>query len=103
MPKETGFSHNLPRLITRQTLDHILLGYVLGYRHISPLGVLQVRAAIEKFIEDFELSEDEFSFDSALTRFYALYDDLNDYHKTMDTRDRMRWHRLQKRKKKQNG
>ena len=99
MPKETGFNHNLPRLITRQTLDHILLGYVLGYRHISPLSVLQVRAAIEKFIEDFELSEDEFPFDSVISRFYIIYEDLNEFHRATDKNDRMRFRRLQKKNK----
>lgn len=103
MPKERGLYLNLPRLLTRQTMDAILLGYVLGYRHCSPLQILQVRAAIEKFIEDFDLSEDDYSFDSAITRFYSLYDDLHEYTKSADHADKMRWRRLQKRKIKENG
>ena len=98
MPKERGIYLNLPKLLTRHSMDLILLGYVIGYRHISPLSVLQVRAAVEKFIEDFGFSEDEFSFDSALTRFYCLYDDLNEYNKSINDADRMRWKRLQKNK-----
>lgn len=95
MPKERGLYLNLPKLLTRQTMDLILLGYVLGYRHSSPLGVLQVRSAVEKFIEDFQLSEDEYSFDSAITRFYNLYYDLNEYIKHDDNRDKLRWKRMQ--------
>ena len=99
MPKERGLYLNMPRLLTRQTMDHLLLGYVIGYRHISPVSVLQVRAAVEKFIEDFELSEDDYPYDSMLSSFYRLYDDLSEYNKQRtDQADKMRWRRLQKRK-----
>lgn len=101
MPKERGLYLNLPRLLTRQTMDHILLGYVIGFRHISPLLILQVRAAVEKFIEDFQISEDDYPLDSMLRNFYKIYDDLSEYQKLNDEADRMRWIRLQKRK--QNG
>lgn len=83
-------------------MDHLLLGYVLGYRHISPLSVLQIRAAVEKFIEDFEISEDDYPFDSMLRNFYKIYDDLTEFEKQrVDRNDKMKWRRLQKRK--QNG
>ena len=74
-------------------MDHLLLGYVIGYRHISPLGVLQIRAAIHQFAQDFDLSEDDYPLDSALSRFYTLYDDLAEY----DKADKIRWTRLKKR------
>lgn len=99
MPKERGLYLNLPRLLTRQTMDHILLGYVIGYRHISPLNVLQVRAAVEKFIDDFQLSEDDYPFDTILRNFYKIYDDLIEYNSQKgDQADKMRFRRMQKRK-----
>ena len=93
MPKERGIYSNLPKLLTRQTMDHILLGYVLGYRHISPIGILQVRAAIQKFIEDFRITEDECGFDTVIQNFYRIYDDLNEF--TTDE-DRRRWKKIQR-------
>ena len=100
MPKEPELYLSMPRLLTRRTMDHLLLGYVLGYRHSSPLPVLQVRAAIEKFIEDFQIQEDEYPFDSMVRNFYKIYEDLADYdHQRVDQCDKMRFKRMQKRSK----
>ena len=79
MPKIKEVYVNLPKLLRCEAFDHIMLGYVLGYRHISPLKVLQVKKAIEEFIMDFELSEDDFPLDSAIVRFYNKYNDLSDF------------------------
>lgn len=98
MPKEKGMYLNMSRLLTRQTIDHILLGYVLGYRHSSQLPVLQVRAAIDKFIDDFQLSEDDYPFETCMRTFYKLYADLNEADILNDNADRERFRRLQKRK-----
>jgi len=79
MPKQRGIYLNLPQLLTRQTIDHIMLGYVIGYRHTSKVGdVLQVRAAVDKFREDFGINEDEYSFDSMIRNFYKIYGNLSE-------------------------
>jgi len=78
MPKEKELYLCVPRLLRKETLDRLMLGYVLGYRNISPIRILQVRAAIKQFIDDFELTEDDFPLDSAVVRFYNLYSDLNE-------------------------
>ena len=77
MPKEKEIYLCLPKLLRRETLDRLMLGYVLGYRHVSAIPILQVRAGIQKFIEDMDLTEDDFPLDSAVVRFYNLYYDLN--------------------------
>ena len=93
MPKTKELYINLPKLLNRQTVDLLMLGYVLGYRNKSPIRILQVREAIKEFIEDFEFSEDEFPLDSAVTRFYNIYNDLLNY---PDTSFRSKWVKLQK-------
>ncbi len=93
MPKVKELYVNLPKLLRCETFDLLMLGYVLGYRHISPYKVLQVKAAIEKFIEDFELTEQDFPLDSAIVRFYNKYNDLSDF---PDKESGHKWLKFQK-------
>lgn len=95
MPKDKGLYLNLPKLLTRQTVDIGMLFYVIGYRHKSPLKLLQVHDGIKDFMEDMQFSEDEFPLDSAITRFYSLYFDLQQ----MDLKNKNRWISIQKSKK----
>ena len=93
MPNERPLEGSLPKLLTRETMDRLMLGYVLGFRHISPLKVLQVKAAIEEFKNDLGLSEDEFPLQSAIVRFYSLYDDFKAF---PDWAGGKKWSDLQK-------
>jgi hypothetical protein len=74
----------------------MMLGYILGYRWITPLAVLQVKAGIEKFRDDLGLSEDEFPLDSAVRRFYDLYEDLKSF---PDWAGKEKWCKLQRNKR----
>lgn len=78
MPKNKGLYVNLPRLLKRQAVDLIMLGYVMGYRHVSAIPVLQIRKGIQLFMEDMGLSEDDYPLDSAIVTYYRM---LKEYHK----------------------
>jgi hypothetical protein len=70
--KELYNTMNIPRLLYRETIDNWMFAYVHGYRHISQLPVLQVKAGIEQFMLDFGLTEDDYPVDSAITTFYRM-------------------------------
>jgi hypothetical protein len=73
MPKIKGLYVNLPRLLMADTVDKLMLGYVIGFRvHSKPFPVMQVRRAIEQFMIDFGLSEDDYPLESAQVTFYRL-------------------------------
>jgi hypothetical protein len=78
MPKNKGLYVNLPKLLKRQAIDLIMLGYVMGYRHVSPIPVLQIRKGIKLFMDDMGLSEDDYPLDSAIVTYYRM---LKEYHK----------------------
>ena len=52
MPRTKGLYADLPKLLRRQAVDLIMLGYVMGYRHVSPIPVLQIKKGLEHFMED---------------------------------------------------
>jgi hypothetical protein len=81
---------DIPKLLRRQTIDHLMLGYVLGYRNISPIKILQVRPAIKAFIEDIGCSEDEYPLDSALCNFYSLLDEYREWVEKDDIKQQRR-------------
>lgn len=81
MPKTKGLYLNLPKLLKRDTLDKLLLGYVMGYRNQNLLKVLEVRAACIQFMEDFNLAEDDYPLDTAITTFYNLYKEHQEFRK----------------------
>ena len=76
MPKENQFELSIPKLLTRQAIDIMMIGYILGYRHISVLKILQVKAAIKEFLTDLNISEDEYPLDVAVMRFYRAWEDF---------------------------
>ena len=80
MPKEKGLYTRLeiPKLLYRQTIDQWMFAYVHGYRHTSAIPVLQVKAGIIKFMEDFGLSEDDFPVESAIVTFYRMLREARD-------------------------
>lgn len=74
MPKRKGLyvNLNIPKLLQKQTIDSWMFAYVIGYRHVSPIPILQVKAGIEHFMEDFGLEEDDFPLDSAIVAFFRM-------------------------------
>jgi hypothetical protein len=77
MPREKGLYVHLPRLLKRQAVDLMMLGYVMGYRHTSPIPVLQIKRGIEKFKEDMGFSEDDYPLQSAIVTYYRMLDEYN--------------------------
>ena len=77
MPREKGLYVHLPRLLKRQAVDLLMLGYVMGYRHKSPLPVLQIKTGIEHFKEDMGFSEDDYPLQSAIVTYYRMLDEYN--------------------------
>ena len=86
MPKDKGLYVHLPRLLKRQAVDLLMLGYVMGYRHVSPIPVLQIRKGIQKFMEDMGLGEDDYPLDSAIVTYYRMLGEYNKF-KYNDKRD----------------
>jgi hypothetical protein len=79
MPKDKGLYVHLPRLLKRQAVDLLMLGYVMGYRHVSPIPVLQIRKGIQKFMEDMGLGEDDYPLDSAIVTYYRMLGEYNKF------------------------
>lgn len=73
MPKTKGIYANLPKLLYRDTVDKILFGYVMGFRHRNQLQILEIKAACEQFLEDMELSECDYSLENAMQTFYRMH------------------------------
>lgn len=90
MPKQKGLYIDLPKLLIRETIDKLMLGYVLGYRHISPIRVLQVKKGIEMFMEDMKLSEEDYPLDSAIVTFYRMLSEYNTFQNESNTQRRKR-------------
>ena len=81
MPKEKGMYVNLPRLLRRQTVDILMLGYVIGYSKNAPIPILQIRKGIVKFMEEMSLSEDEYPIESAVVTYYRMLREYNSFKK----------------------
>lgn len=84
MPPVKGLYVHLPKLLQRQAVDLLMLGFVMGYRHKSPIPVLQIKAGIEKFMADMGLSEDDYPFETARVTFYRMlgeYYEFNNFDK----------------------
>lgn len=79
MPKDKGLYVDIPKLLKRQTIDVLMLGYVLGYRHSSIFKVLQVKKGIEAFMIDTGLGEDDYPLDSAIVTFYRMFKEYNKF------------------------
>lgn len=79
MPKEKPFYVNTPRLLRRRSLDMLMFGYVVAYRYSNALCVFTVKSAIEKFKDDFNLSEDDYPVNVGVTQFYKLFNEYKEY------------------------
>lgn len=73
MPKEHRIFIDVPRLYKRQALDHIMFGYVTGIRRVLPSE--SIKKCIIRFLEDNEMSEDDYSLDSALKSFFRMQEE----------------------------
>lgn len=79
MPRVKGLYADLPKLLRRQAVDLIMLGYVMGYRHVSPIPVLQIKKGLEHFMEDMGLSEDDYPLESAMVTYYRMLKEYNKF------------------------
>jgi hypothetical protein len=70
MPKPKGYVVNIPRLYKWQSLDMMIFGYVQGLLYAIP--TLTVTKAIKIFLENFNLTEDTYSFDYAYAGYFRV-------------------------------
>lgn len=75
MPKKKGIYVDLPKLLYRDTIDKLLLGYVLAFRNRNVLKILEVREACKEFMVDFNLTEEEYSLDTMVNCFYRMFNE----------------------------
>lgn len=59
-----GIFVNVPKAYQHKTLDNWMFGYVLGMKRALPS--VTTKKAIEMFMYDFNLSEDDYPLDSAM-------------------------------------
>lgn len=67
MPKRKVIDSAIPELFITNSLNMFMFSYVLGMRRALP-GVTIVKA-IESFMKSFNLTEDEYSLDSAKVQY----------------------------------
>jgi hypothetical protein len=79
MPRTKGIMINCEKLLRHSQLDSLMFGYVIGVINILPS--VPIAKALQLFMKDFNLSEDDYSFDSAQTRFYHLFSEYKDFRK----------------------
>ena len=85
MPRTKGLYTDLPKLLQRQTVDTLMLGYVIGWSKRSTFPVLQIKNGVESFMKEMNITEDEYPLESAIVTYYRMlreYNSFNDYHKT---------------------
>ena len=79
MPKVKGLYVSLPKLLTRQAVDIMMLGYVMGYSDSCTIPILQIKKGIEKFMKKMDLSEDDYPLDSAIVTYYRMIGEYNNF------------------------
>ena len=77
MPRVKGMFVNLPRLLRKNAVNLIMLGYVMGFSKNAPIPILQIRKGVKKFTEEMDLSEDDFPLESAMVEYYRMIKDYN--------------------------
>jgi hypothetical protein len=70
MGKRKSYLYNIHRFYTFQTFDHICFGYVLGLTKALPS--VGVNKAIEAFLDDFNLCESVYCFETARLQYYRI-------------------------------
>ena len=78
MPKEKPIVIDTPKLLKRNILDALMFGYVIGTRVMPSITI---KRAIEMFMDDFSLGEDDYPLTSAYTVFYQMFNEFKTYKK----------------------
>ena len=73
MPKKRNVVLSIPAIYRANVLDAIMFGYVTAILRIAP-GTA-VPKAMDLFMDEFELSEDNYKRDSACTTYYKMLKD----------------------------
>ena len=76
MPKQNAYMYNIHKFYKYNAFDYILFGYIIGATHLLP--TLTVTKAIEQFLADFNLCEDDLCFESARITYYRILKSLRD-------------------------
>jgi hypothetical protein len=77
MPKEREYEKRIPKFLRRKTMDMFMYGYVCGV--IDHMPAVPIRRAIESFLVKHNISEDDFSLDSAVQVYYKMRDDFQEF------------------------
>lgn len=70
MPRCKGYLSDIDRFYKWTALDHICFGYVQGMKRAIP-SITAVKA-IELFLEEFEIDEDTYCFETAKASYYRV-------------------------------
>lgn len=73
MPKQSKIERLVPSLYKRTALSQMMFAYVLGCR--SALHTVSVEQAIIMFMEEFELTHDDYNTESAEVIYHRMYRD----------------------------
>lgn len=71
MPKKKKYYVNLPKLLIHEPLDLIMFGYQLGAKRALPSA--EIRRIAELFMDDFNLSEDDYPMDQGIQSYYRMF------------------------------
>lgn len=74
MPRVTELEKEIPKLYRRSALNMLMFAFVRGAR--AALHTLTIKDAILMFMEDFELDDDEFNYQTALTTYAQMQKEL---------------------------
>jgi len=74
--RQKGYLYSIHRFYQYQALDLVMFGYCLGATRTLP--TLSLNKAIEMFLADFNLCEDEYCFEAARSAYYRIMKSLKD-------------------------
>lgn len=74
MPKQSNVEKIIPAIYKRTALSQMMFAYVLGCR--SALHTVSVEQAILMFMEEFDITHDEYNTESAEVIYHRMYKDL---------------------------
>lgn len=79
MSRQTEIEKIIPAIYKRSTLNLLFHGYIKGVK--STLHTMTTNAAIDMFMDDFGLNDDEFNRDSAIVIYDRMQKELKDARK----------------------
>lgn len=77
MPKVKPVIVNCEKLLRHNQLDSLMFGYIIGVTNVLPS--VPVSKALQMFVNDFNLSEDDYPYEAARSRFYVLFSEYKDF------------------------